>query len=291
MKFEKNLELLRKNKGLSQEDLSLAIGVSRQTIYTWEGGLNYPNILMLKKLASVLDVSTDDLLHGYDVSKLPKKFDNIELIYISKRDDTIKYEEVPNWFISLKNDEDVCWALYDDGVKGYSYQLSVLNKVILHDKEGYEIRVDEYDSSLTKTDTYSLIVNEVNNQIFFIGRIYYDNGVKCIESFRDQKFLKNWGIGNKFLGQSMIYENAENYELIFEGKKQKVIKISYFDPDGTNDPKNSYFEVFLNHNLQSVFWQRFTVDLKSKTTIILDGRKYGLGYQSLTDRLKVVNAL
>jgi len=291
MKFEKNLELLRKSKGLSQEDLSLAIGVSRQTIYTWEGGLNYPNILMLKKLASVLDVSTDDLLHGYDVSKLPKKFDNVELIFISKRDDTIKYEEVPNWFISLKNEEDVCWALYDDGVKGYSYQLSVLNKVILHDKEGYEIRVDEYDSSLTKTDTYSLIVNEVNNQLFFIGRIYYNNGVKCIESFRDQKFLKNWGIGNKFLGQSMIYENAENYELIFEGKKQKVIKISYFDPDGTNDPKNSYFEVFLNHNLQSVFWQRFTVDLKSKTTIVLDGRKYGLGYQSLTDRLKVVNAL
>lgn len=50
MKFEKNLELLRKRKGLSQEDLALTIGVSRQTIYTWEGGLNYPNILMLKKL-------------------------------------------------------------------------------------------------------------------------------------------------------------------------------------------------------------------------------------------------
>jgi transcriptional regulator with XRE-family HTH domain len=286
MKFEKNLELLRKSKGLSQEDLSLAIGVSRQTIYTWEGGLNYPNILMLKKIASVLEVSTDDLLNGYDVSKLPKKFDSIELIFISKRDDAIKYEEVPNWFISLKNEEDVCWALYDDGVKDYSYQLSVISKVTLHDQEGYEIRVNEYDSNLTKTDTYALIVNEVNNQLFFLGRIYYVNGVKCIESFHDQKFLNNWGIGNKFLGQSMIYENAENYELIFEGKKQKVIKISYFDPDGTNDPKNSYFEVYLNNNLQSVFWQRFTVDLKSKTTIVLDGRKYGLGYQSLTDRLK-----
>lgn len=64
MKFEKNLELIRKRKGLSQEDLALAIGVSRQTIYTWEGGLNYPNILMLKKIANVLDVSTDDLLNG-----------------------------------------------------------------------------------------------------------------------------------------------------------------------------------------------------------------------------------
>jgi transcriptional regulator with XRE-family HTH domain len=289
MKFGQNLELLRKSKGLSQEDLSLAIGVSRQTIYTWEGELNYPNILMLKKIASVLDVSTDDLLNGYDVSKLPKKFDDVELTFISKRDDTIKYDEVPNWFISLRNEEEVCWALYDDGVKDYSYHLSVLNKVILHDQEGYEIRVEEYDLNLNKTNTYSLIVNELNNQLFFIGRIYYDNGIKCIESFRDQKFLNHWGIGNKFLGQSMIYENAEDYELIFEGKKQKVIKISYFDPDGTNDPKNSYFEVFLNQNLQSVFWQRFTVDLKTKTTVVFDGRNYGLCYQSLTDRLKVVN--
>ncbi|NLN80095.1 MAG: helix-turn-helix transcriptional regulator, partial [Erysipelotrichia bacterium] len=73
MKFEKNLELLRKRKGLSQEDLAHAIGVSRQTIYSWEAGVNYPNILMLKKIARILDVSTDDLLHGYDVNKLPKK--------------------------------------------------------------------------------------------------------------------------------------------------------------------------------------------------------------------------
>lgn len=29
MKFEKDLELLRKRKGLSQEDLALTIGVSR----------------------------------------------------------------------------------------------------------------------------------------------------------------------------------------------------------------------------------------------------------------------
>lgn len=55
MNFEKNLALLRKRKGISQEDLALAVGVSRQTIYTWEGGLNYPNILMLKKIAHILE--------------------------------------------------------------------------------------------------------------------------------------------------------------------------------------------------------------------------------------------
>ena len=41
MQFEKNLVLLRKKNNLSQEELAFAIGVSRQTIYTWEAGLNY----------------------------------------------------------------------------------------------------------------------------------------------------------------------------------------------------------------------------------------------------------
>lgn len=49
MQFERNLLLIRKRKGFSQEDLAHALGVSRQTIYSWEAGLNYPNILMLKK--------------------------------------------------------------------------------------------------------------------------------------------------------------------------------------------------------------------------------------------------
>ena len=50
MQFEKNLTILRKKKGLSQDELAFAIGVTRQTIYTWEAGLNYPTIVALKKI-------------------------------------------------------------------------------------------------------------------------------------------------------------------------------------------------------------------------------------------------
>lgn len=85
----------------------------------------------------------------------------------------------------------------------------------------------------------------------------------------------------------MIYDNAENYELVLDGQKQKVIKISYFDPDGTDNPKQSSFEVFLNQDLQSVFWQRYTLEVKSNRVINIEGKKYGLGYQSLTDRIKI----
>jgi DNA-binding XRE family transcriptional regulator len=289
MKFEKNLEILRKSKDMSQEELAHAIGVTRQTIYSWEAGANYPNILMLKKIASVLNVTTDDLLNGYDVSKLPKNFRKVEFNHISNKEVEIKYKEVPNWFIPLKIGEEVCWGLYDDGVKDFSYHLTVQNKVIMHDQEGYEILVEEYDSLLNKTDTYSLIINELNDHLYFVGRIYYKNDIKCIESFHDQKFLDNWGIGKKFLGQTMIYKNAENYELVFEGNKEKVIRISYFDPDGTTDPEHAYFEVFLNQDLESIFWQRYKKGAKSKTIKMINGKKYGLNYQVLTDRMKYIH--
>ena len=101
MQFEKNLVLLRKKKGLSQDELAFAIGVSRQTIYTWEAGLNYPNIVMVKKIADVLEVTTDDLLNGFEVNRLPKTLKDVNLTYVSKHDEEVLYKELPNWFVSL----------------------------------------------------------------------------------------------------------------------------------------------------------------------------------------------
>lgn len=37
-----NLKTLRKNKGLSQEELSIKLNVVRQTISKWESGLSFP---------------------------------------------------------------------------------------------------------------------------------------------------------------------------------------------------------------------------------------------------------
>ena len=47
-----NLKILRKNKGLSQEELSIKLHVVRQTVSKWESGLSVPDaeMLMLKVL-------------------------------------------------------------------------------------------------------------------------------------------------------------------------------------------------------------------------------------------------
>ena len=60
----RNLQKLRKQKGLTQEALAGAVGVARQTIAKWETGESVPDLEMSGKLASVLNVSLDDLVNA-----------------------------------------------------------------------------------------------------------------------------------------------------------------------------------------------------------------------------------
>lgn len=64
MDFNEKLQELRKNKGLTQEELAENLYVSRTAISKWESGRGYPNIESLKDISKFFDVSIDDLLSG-----------------------------------------------------------------------------------------------------------------------------------------------------------------------------------------------------------------------------------
>ena len=67
MEFNEKLQELRKQKGLTQEELAEALYVSRTAISKWESGRGYPNIESLKALAKFFSVTIDDLLSGEEV--------------------------------------------------------------------------------------------------------------------------------------------------------------------------------------------------------------------------------
>lgn len=62
MDFQDKLKKLRKNRGLTQEELAQALFVSRTAISKWESGKGYPNIDSLKAISKYFCVSLDDLL-------------------------------------------------------------------------------------------------------------------------------------------------------------------------------------------------------------------------------------
>ena len=57
-----NIKSLRKQKGLSQEELSIKLNVVRQTVSKWEQGLSVPDSEMLISISKVFDTPVSTLL-------------------------------------------------------------------------------------------------------------------------------------------------------------------------------------------------------------------------------------
>ena len=67
MEFHEKLQELRKQKGLTQEELAEVLYVSRTAISKWESGRGLPNIESLKAISGFFSVSIDQLLSGDEV--------------------------------------------------------------------------------------------------------------------------------------------------------------------------------------------------------------------------------
>lgn len=61
-----NLVILRNIKGLTQEAVAEAIGISRQSYSKWEQGETFPDIDKCDKLAKFYGVTIDSLVHSDD---------------------------------------------------------------------------------------------------------------------------------------------------------------------------------------------------------------------------------
>ena len=114
MTFAENLKMLRKQAGMSQEQLAEKIGVSRQAVTKWETGAGIPDIENIMAISTLFDISIDDLLSNKSGSK---KLPETEYLY----------ESVTEYDI--------------DESKRYDMKLGGAKRLILAGYEGEKIRV------------------------------------------------------------------------------------------------------------------------------------------------------
>ncbi|MBQ8322104.1 MAG: helix-turn-helix transcriptional regulator [Clostridia bacterium] len=74
MTFKEKLVILRKTRGLTQDEFASAVGVSRQAVYKWECGQSYPEVPKLLEIKTLFSISIDDLLDdNFDIPVPEKK--------------------------------------------------------------------------------------------------------------------------------------------------------------------------------------------------------------------------
>ena len=73
MDFNLKLQELRKEKGLTQEELAEILFVSRTAVSKWESGRGYPSIDSLKAISIFFSVTIDDLLSGEEILTIAEK--------------------------------------------------------------------------------------------------------------------------------------------------------------------------------------------------------------------------
>ena len=61
MEFHEKLQILRKNRGMTQEELAEALFVSRTAVSKWESGRGYPSIDSLKEISGFFSITIDEL--------------------------------------------------------------------------------------------------------------------------------------------------------------------------------------------------------------------------------------
>jgi len=104
--LKENLKTLRKNKGLSQEELSVKLNVVRQTISKWEQGLSVPDAEMLISISNEFDTSVSELL-GENISEQNEKSlkeiaEKLEVINLQLAQRKEQKRKVWHWiFISI----------------------------------------------------------------------------------------------------------------------------------------------------------------------------------------------
>ena len=77
-KFNENLKVERERRGYSQKEMSELIGVAKSTYSLYESGNREPNVMTIKKIADVLNVTADRLLGLEEPITLAAHFDGDE---------------------------------------------------------------------------------------------------------------------------------------------------------------------------------------------------------------------
>jgi flagellar biosynthesis component FlhA len=205
--FEERLVNARKEKGFTQEEFALRLGVTPQAVSRWERGIGYPDMELLYYICEILDCSADYLLQR--MNKLPLTENNdknqeVQLLYDILAE-PIVLEVGAAWITCLKEEGKNQFAHIKELRKKLASKYGVLLPVIrIRDSLDLcenEFRIMAYDIILYSDIAIpeNLSLNHITSKVENITFDQYDK------------------ILNRQMVQVLVDNVAENYPAVVKG--------------------------------------------------------------------------
>lgn len=181
MTFAKKLKDIRKQAGMSQEQLAEKLQVSRQAVTKWETDAGIPDIENLKAISTLFDVSIDDLLSN-----------NNE---VQKNNDFL-FESITEYDI--------------DELKHYDMKFGSAKKLILSGYDGEKIRVRLASNTLSALQNdFKVKIDDIRKRIDI--DVTHRNGMTEATAKKEVSIFV-W-IPTSYIGKIECAVNAESVEV------------------------------------------------------------------------------
>ena len=132
-RFKKNIKYLRKQKKLTQIELSEELGVKRTSVINWENGYSYPGMETLFKVKEYFDVSLDDLLLE-NIGTRKKQSKQVQNI---RQEETHIGDDYKSINALIENNNKLRIAIEENAItmKNYVKSMEKIGKLLLSEKK------------------------------------------------------------------------------------------------------------------------------------------------------------
>lgn len=253
IKLAENLQLLRKEKGLTQEQVAEIFNVTNQAVSKWELGLSSPDITLLPEFAKFYQVTVDELL-GY------KPITSINNIYI----------ELHSYLTSIEDDGELIDAVYRicrlagscTSKKESNAAQKLINGNYGNNMSILQTYGEEYGGVLTH-DINSMLVSSYKNfprtDISEIRTIY-----KVLSRLRDMNVLKVL---------VTLFENANKTNLFHGMTIGEISKETNLTAEEVYDAMNN-LDVKLNEESKEERWFLMHTDTIPLLKLLVQGNNF-----------------
>lgn len=181
MTFAEKLKTIRKQAGMSQEQLAEKLGVSRQAVTKWETDAGIPDIENIMAISALFDISIDELLSNEKGTKKPAEY---------------LFESVTEYDI--------------DEPKRYDMKFGGAKRFVLAGYEGEKIRVRLVSNTLsTLQNDFKVRIDDIRKRIDV--DVKRRNGVSELTAKENISIFVQ--IPSPYIGKIECAVNAETVEI------------------------------------------------------------------------------